>query len=312
MAVSSSRVDRPSRADSHSTVLITGGTGTLGAIVADRLRVDGYTVRVYSRHASQTRLHPDIHPVDGDIRDGDALTTALDGVDAVVHLAGILREARPYQTFTGVFLEGTHAVIGAAQRAGVSRFVHITGIGANPDSPDTFERTRGLAELETRESGLSWVILRPSVIFGVRGSMFDRLAQSLKRTWPFAIVPRKNGIYQPLWREDAASAVAIALQDDKLLGDTYELGGPDSWTYRQLVDLALRHLMVRRIVLPLPEPLLLAGAGLPRLAGRQPIVTPSELRQLTRDNRTDPSALKAMLGAEPTRLIDKVGEAFAL
>ncbi len=284
----------------------------MGTVVADCLLAEGHSVRVYSRRATQAHVSPGIEPFDGDIRDANALAAALNGVDAIVHLVGILREAGRTQTFGGVFLEGTRAVIQAARQVGVRRLIHVTGIGADPDSPDAFERTRGLAERETRESGLDWVILRPSVIFGVRGSMFDRMARSLKSTRPFAVVPRQDGLYQPIWRDDAAQCVAAALRDETLLGGTYQLGGPDTWSYRELVGLALRQLRLRRIVLPLPAPLLLAGAGLPRLVGKRAMVTASELRQLTRDNRTDPSVMRKAFGIEPTSLSDKVDEAFAL
>ena len=284
----------------------------MGTVVADCLLAEGHSVRVYSRQATQAHVSPGIEPFDGDIRDVNALTAALSGVDTVVHLVGILRETGRTQTFSGVFLEGTKAVIQAARQADVRRLVHVTGIGADPDSPDAFERTRGLAERETRESGLDWVILRPSVIFGVRGSMFDRMARSLKSTWPFAVMPRQDGLYQPIWRDNAAQCVTAAMRDGTLLGGTYQLGGPDTWTYRELVRLALRQLRLRRIVLPLPAPLLLAGAGLPRLVGKRAMVTASELRQLTRDNRTDPSVMHKAFGIEPTSLLDKVDEAFAL
>ena len=284
----------------------------MGTIVTNRLIDDGYATRVYSRRATQATVAPGIEPFAGDIRDTKSLAAALSGVSAVVHLVGILRESGDAQTFAGVFLEGTRAVIEAAQQAGIRRFIHVTGIGADPGSPDEFERTRGLAERETRESGLDWTILRPSVIFGVRGSMFDRMARSLKSTWPFAVVPRRDGVYQPIWRDDAALCVATALRDESLLGGTYELGGPDTWTYRDLVKLALHELRLKRIVLPLPSPLLLAGAGLPQLVGKRAMVTASELRQLTRDNRTDPSVLRRVFGIEPTSLLDKVDEAFAL
>ena len=283
----------------------------MGTVVANRLRADGYSVRVYSRRATQVDLASGINPYDGDIRDADALANALNGADAVVHLVGILREAGPSQSFEGVFLEGARAVIEAARRAGVRRLIHMTGIGADPESSDAFERTRGQAEQETRASDLDWTIIRPSVIFGVRGSMFDRMAMSLRQTWPFAIVPRQNGLYQPLWRDDAAACIVAALRDDTTLGGAYELGGPDAWSYRDLVRLAMRQLRLRRIVLPLPAPLLLAGASLPRLIGKSPLVTGSELRQLARDNRTDPEVMRSVFGLEPTGMLDKVDEIFS-
>ena len=241
----------------------------MGTVVADCLLAEGHSVRVYSRRATQVHVSPGIEPFDGDIRDVNALATALSGVDAVVHLVGILRETGRTQTFDGVFLEGTRAVIQAARQAGVRQFIHVTGIGADPDSPDAFERTRGLAERETRESGLDWVILRPSVIFGVRGSMFDHIARSLKSTWPFAVVPRQDGLYQPIWRDDAALCVAAALRDGTLLGGTYELGGPDTWTYRELVRLALRQLRAQANCVAAPIPPAVSRGGPPTAGGEE-------------------------------------------
>ncbi len=284
----------------------------MGSVIANRLLAEGYVTRVYARRATQAAVAPGIVPYDGDIRDVDKLAHALTGADAVAHLVGILRETGPGQTFDGVFREGARAVIQAARLAGVRHLVHVTGIGADSTSPDAFERTRGHAERETRESDLDWVILRPSVLFGVRGSMFDRIAQSLRRTRPFAVVPRRDGLYQPLWRDDAAACVAAALRESSVLGGTYELGGPDTWSYRELAQLAMRRLRLRRIVLPLPAPLLLAGASLPRLVRKSALITTSELRQLTRDNRTDPEIMRSVFGVEPTSLTDKLDEAFVL
>ena len=284
----------------------------MGTLVANRLLAEGYSTRVYSRRATQVDAASGADPYDGDIRDANALANALNGADTVVHLAGILREAGHAQTFGGVFVEGTRAVIEAARQAGVRRLIHVTGIGADPESPDAFERTRGHAEQESRASGLDWTIIRPSVIFGVRGSMFDRMAQSIKSTWPFAVMPRRNGLYQPVWRDDAASCIVAALRDTSTLGGTYELGGPDTWSYRDLTRLAMRQLRLRRIMLPLPAPLLLAGASLPRLVGKSPLVTGSELRQLTRDNRTDPEVMRSVFGVAPTSMSDRLDEVFSL
>ena len=284
----------------------------MGTLVANRLLAEGYSTRVYSRRATQVGVASGADPYDGDIRDADALANALNGADAVVHLVGILREAGRAQTFGGIFVEGARAVIEAARQAGVRRLIHVTGIGADPESPDAFEQTRGHAEQETRASGLDWTIIRPSVIFGVRGSMFDRMAQSIKSTWPFAVVPRRSGLYQPVWRDDAASCIVAALRDTSTLGGTYELGGPEAWSYRDLTRLAMRQLRLKRIMLPLPAPLLLAGASLPRLVGKSPLVTGSELRQLTRDNRTDPEVMRSVFGVEPTSMSDRLDEVFSL
>ncbi len=298
--------------DSHFTVLVTGGTGALGSILANRLANEALAVRVFSRRATEAGLSPVILPFDGDIRNRAALAAAMNGVDAIVHLAGILRESGRAQTFDGVFREGTIAVIDAARRAGVRRLIHVTGFGADPNSIDAFTRARGLAERETKSSDLEWTIVRPSVIFGVRGSMFNRMARSLKQTAPFAFVPRKNGMFQPLWRDDIADSIVATLQDNGTVGQLYVLGGPDAWGYSDLVRLAMRHLRLMRIILPLPAPLLLAGASLPRIIGKEAMVTASELRQLTMDNRTDPDVLRSTFHVEPTRLQDKLDETFQL
>ena len=299
-------------ADSHFTVLVTGGTGALGSILVNRLADEGLAVRVFSRRATRVNLAPGIQPFDGDIRDQSALLPALAGTDAVVHLAGILRESGRTQTFDGVFREGTVAVIEAARKAGVRRLIHVTGFGADPNSPDAFTRARGLAEKATEASGLEWTIIRPSVVFGIRGSMFDRMTRSVKQTAPFAIVPLKNGMFQPLWRDDVADCIVAPLRDDETAGRVYVLGGPDAWSYIDLVRQAIRQLRLRRIILPLPAPMLLTGASLPRLIGKEAMVTASELRQLTMDNRTDPDILRSAFHVNPTRLKERLDETFRL
>ncbi len=310
MAVSGGRVDPSSRASSHSTVLVTGGTGILGSVITKRLLAEGMQTRVYSRHAGHRGLPSAIIPYTGDIRDAEFLFHAMMGVDAVVHLAGILRESGSLQTFAGVSHEGTIAVTQAARRAGVRRLIHLTGIGANRDSNEPLSRAKGLAEGVTQESGLDWTILRPSVIFGVRGGMFDRIAQALRRTYPFAIVPYRDGFFQPLWYDDAASCVVAALRDARTSGTVHELGGPDTLSYVDIVRLALRYMRIKRAILRLPAPLLVSAAFLPRLLGRQPFLTWTEMQQLTMDNRTDPSVMRTQFGIDPVSLHEKLNEAF--
>jgi NADH dehydrogenase len=286
--------------------LVTGGTGTVGGVIVRRLLSAGYRVRAFARHAGQSTLPQGATAFSGDVQDMDALRAAMRGVQAVVHAVGVLREGRG-QTYEGVHVQGARNAVIAAQGAGVRRFILVGGVRADPASKDPLSRSKGLAEAEVRGSGLDWTVLRSSMVFGVQGGTLDRIRWSLRATPPLVLLPcGGRGLFQPLWVEDLASCVLACLAEGRGVGRVYDLGGPETWSYRDLVLLLKRRMGVRRILAPAPSWLLLAGASLPRLVGKAPLVTATELRQVCMDNRTDLSVLPREFGIAPARLEEKL------
>ena len=292
-----------------SMVLVTGGTGAIGGVITRRLLAEGYRVRVFARHARRDAM-PGVEAVSGDVQDFSAVRSAVEGVDIVVHVVGVLREGGS-QTFHGVHVTGTRNLVTAAEQAGARRFIHVGGIHADLEAPDPLSKTKALAEEEVRRGALEQTVLRSSMVFGTPSGVLAGIRGSLRASRPFAILPGGGrGLFQPLWVEDLASCVLACLAGEEFNGRTYELGGPETWSYRELVGLAMRADGLRRLSVSMPLTLVLLAALWPRLIGREPLVTRTELRQLCMDNRTDPEVLPREFGVTPTPLTEAMATTF--
>jgi NADH dehydrogenase len=194
---------------------------------------------------------PDVPPsqlaaVRGDLQDVAALTKAAQSAQAVIHLVGIIFD-RPLrgQTFHRVHVEGTRNVLQAATNAGIRRYVHMSALGTRADAVSEYHRTKWQAEELVRNCGLSWTIFRPSIIHGPDGE-FMRLLKTLV-TWrpikhlglPYwmPLIPyfgRGDARLQPVSVRDVAHCFAACLDMPATFGKTYELGGPEAMTWKDL------------------------------------------------------------------------------
>jgi uncharacterized protein YbjT (DUF2867 family) len=245
-------------------VFVTGGSGFVGAAVIEHLLARGHAVNALARGALPESIAPRVTRTPGDLFDPAALDRGLAGCDAVVHLVGIIME-RPAKgvTFQRVHVEGTRAVVDAARRAGVRRFAHMSALGARPDAPAAYHRTKHAAEELVRAAGVDWTVFRPSLIHGPRGE-FTRMeaAFARRRKPPFLFMPYFGagplgrggaGRLQPVFVDDVARAFADALDKPGTVNQAYCLGGPDVLTWP-----ALHHAMAeavvgrRRPVVPMP------------------------------------------------------------
>src|SRR6185436_7312964 len=150
-------------------VLITGGTGFVGRAIASELQRAGHEVHLLARGQSRTDM-PSGRKVPGQIHSGNilepgSLPAAFSGMDAVIHLVGIISEAGE-QTFENVHTRGTENVARAAQQAAVKRFLHMSALGTRPGAAARYHRSKWAAEELVRASGLDWTIFRPSIIYG--------------------------------------------------------------------------------------------------------------------------------------------------
>ena len=230
-----------------STVFVTGGSGFVGAAVLDELAARGYAARALNRGGKPI---PDrggrVQAVAGDLFDPAALDAGLAGCDACVHLVGIIAE-KPSAgvTFERVHFEGARAVVNAARRAGVRRYVHMSALGTRPGAISAYHQTKWQAEEYVRDGarqpGLDWTIIRPGMIHGPRGEFMRMEAAWAKRkAMPFLFMPYFGGgllgfgaagDLQPVYVGDVARAFVDALEKPQSVSQTYELAGPDrmSW-----------------------------------------------------------------------------------
>ncbi|MGL4965038.1 MAG: complex I NDUFA9 subunit family protein [Inquilinus sp.] len=289
----------------QKTVTLFGGTGFVGRYVAQMLAQRGWRIIVASRHPD--RALPlktagavgQVVPVFADIRDDGSVAAAVAGADAVVNLVGILFE-RGKQRFDSIHGEAAGRVARAAAAAGASRFVQISAIGASANSPSAYARTKAAGEAAVRAAFPGAAILRPSVIFGPEDGFFNLFA-GLARTAPF--LPLFGGgttRFQPVYVRDVAAAVVACLEQDGTAGQTYELGGPRVYSFRELMELTLQQTGRKKRLVSLSWGMAAFEAKLLGLLPKPPL-TPDQVVQLKIDNVVSPGIKSlADLGIQPT------------
>jgi NADH dehydrogenase len=299
--------------------VVFGGSGFIGRNVVRELAGRGWRVRVAVRrphHAQFLRPMGAVGQIElrqANVRHRASVVEALKGADAVVNLVGLLFQKGP-QRFEAVQGAGAGALARLAAEAGVASFVHLSAIGADAASDSLYARTKGEAERAVREAIPQATILRPSVVFGPEDQFFNKFAELAALAPPFAPLPLLIGggrtKFQPVYVDDVADAVCEALARPEARGRIFELGGPRTYTFRQLLEFMLKETGLKRILLPVPFPVapLMGLAG--EIAGLAPFLDPpitrDQVKLLKRDNVVGASgeAVGALadLGIEPRAL----------
>ena len=246
-------------ARSDSLVTVFGGSGFLGSQVVRALLRDGHRVRIAVRnptlaYESQTQGRVgQIQRVACDVNDEAQVTAALQGATAAVNLVGILYQS-PWQKFDKLHAVAPERIAEACKRLGIDRLVQVSAIGADPGSKSAYARTKGEGEIRARAALKSITVIRPSVVFGRDDGLLNRFG-SLAATSPALPMPGGGGTrFQPVYVGDVAQAIARAVDDPSTAGKTYELGGPQVLTLRQILELVNTETHRERALVPLPWP----------------------------------------------------------
>jgi uncharacterized protein YbjT (DUF2867 family) len=288
----------------RATVL--GGSGFIGRYIVQRLAAKGAVVAVVSRHARDAGfLRPlgdvgQIALIDAGFRDEARLAASLDGADAVVCSVSTLYETRR-QTFAAVNVEGPARLARLAQAAGVKRFVHISGLGADIHSESAFARSKAEGEAAVRAGFPGATILRPSVVFGPEDSFFNRFAGLAIYLPALPLIGGGMTRFQPVYVGDVADAVMAALTRPDAPGRIYQLGGPRIYTFRELMELMLREMRRRRALVSIPFGLARFQAFFLEHLPGPPLLTRDQVRLLEHDSIVQHGAATlADLGITPT------------
>ncbi len=269
-------------------VTVFGGSGFVGRHLVRALLKRGWRVRAAVRRPDLAgHLQPLgnvgwVQPIQANVRYRWSVDRAVEGADAVVNLVAIGSE-RGRQTFDAVNVFGARAIAEATRAAGIKRLVHVSAIGADPESPSGYGRTKAASEAAVFETLPNATIIRPSVQFGPEDQFINRYAAMTRFTLAMPAFGGGKNTMQPVFVGDVARAIADAVEGKVPGGRVYELGGPDVKTQREIVDLVLAEVGRRRVVVSTPWWVgRVAAAVLGRLPGR--LITKDQLLQLTVNN----------------------------
>jgi NADH dehydrogenase len=274
--------------DNKALITIYGGSGFIGRHVVRALAKTGARMRVAVRRPELAgHLQPlggvgQINPVQANVRYRDSLLAAADGADAVVNLVGILFPSGK-QTFKAVQDEGARHVAEAARAGGAKALVHVSAIGASADSPSVYARSKAEGEAAVRDVFPEAIVLRPSVVFGPGDDFFNRFAALARITPALPLIGGGKTSFEPVFAGDVAKAVLAGLGGKAKAGATYELGGPEVLTLKEVMERVLTYTMRKRLLVPEPFWLAKLQAAFLQWLPKPPL-TIDQVRLLETDN----------------------------
>jgi uncharacterized protein YbjT (DUF2867 family) len=251
-------------AQDHSTdwgmscATVFGGTGFVGRRVVRQLRESGTRVRMVSRHGGRTE-DDGIEQIAADAHDERSVAAA--GADGVVNAISLYVQ-HGSDTFHSVHVEAAGNIARAARQAGIRRFVHVSGIGANTASPSPYIRSRGEGEAAVQTAFPGAVIVRPAVMFAADDAFLATILRLLRSLPAYPIFGAGRTRLQPVYADDVAAAIARILRQSQKPYPVYELAGPRVYSYEELLRTIARIAGLRPVLMRMPFALWDALAGL--------------------------------------------------
>lgn len=229
------------RATADKLATVFGATGFVGRAIVANLAKRGWRIRAACRrpdlagHLQPMGVVGQIHAVQANVRYPDSVQRAVAGADLVVNSVGILAPTGK-QTFRAVQTEGAGTVAEAAAAAGSTQLIHISAIGASATSRARYARSKALGEAAVLEAFPNAIILRPSIVFGTEDEFFNRFAAMARMSPVLPLIGGGKTKFQPVYVDDIGAAVANIADGQGTPGTIYELGGPEQFTFRELLD----------------------------------------------------------------------------
>jgi NADH dehydrogenase len=241
-------------------ILLIGGNGFVGRVLAAQLQSAGYSVLIPTSHlvvGRELRMLPKVQLEDADVHDFDELQTLCSRIElkgAVINLVGVLHD-KPEQPYGKVF-KAAHVdlpknIITAMQMHGLKRYLHMSALGADSHGPSMYQRSKGDGEAAVKASNLDWTIFRPSVIFGSQ-DQFINLFAKLTKLFPVMPLANHTAQFEPVSVDDVATAFVMSLSMPQTIHQSYDLVGPTIYTMKEIVEIAKRKVGASCAIIPVP------------------------------------------------------------
>jgi uncharacterized protein YbjT (DUF2867 family) len=289
----------------YRVATVFGGSGFIGRHLIKRLAKTGTIIRVATRHPSSANFLRtngavgQIIPIATNIHDDVSVAAAVRDADIVINLIGILYESG-VNTFRGTQGEAPGRIARAAKAAGAQRFVQISAIGADAGSTAEYARSKAAGEQAVLKAFPEATILRPSIVFGPEDGFFNRFAAMARISPVLPLIGGGHTKFQPVYVGDVADAIMKVLENPATQGKTYELGGPQVYSFKEIMELVLAETRRKSFLVPVPW-------GVAEFQGKilgklpKPPLTLDQVELLKRDNVVAPGAATLQdLGINPT------------
>jgi uncharacterized protein YbjT (DUF2867 family) len=289
-------------------ILVTGSTGFIGRVITRVLVERGHAVRLLIRPSSRiARLPvPGVETVVASLQDERGVRAAIAGVESIIHLASAEGERRRRDLFT-TDIEGTRMLVAQAKASGIRRLVYLSHLGADRGSAFPFLQAKGIAERAVLESGIPFLILRSSRVYGA-GDSFTNSIAFLARILPAVFfIPDMDTHMQPLWVEDLAACVEYCLAEDRYFGEILSIGGTEHLSFEQVVEAVLDEIRAPRLITRIWPPLARFGLWLMDWTLPHSPFTPFWLDYLGVPSTCEANSLSRLFGLKPARIGEQLG-----
>ena len=287
-------------------VLVAGGTGFIGARVVDELLArGGHEIAVMTREPARAPRRPGVTYVAGDVSDAASLARATAGIAVVVHAVQFpnhpVENPRRGWTYEKVDGEGTERMVTAAKANGVTRFIYLGGAGTRPGRTEPWFVAKLRAERAVRESGMDWVIIRPSWIYGPDDRSMNKFVQFVKLLPVVPVIGTGQEKVQPVSVFDVARVVAAAVDTPEATNQVFELGVREPITMDEILRTIMRVLGKRKPLLHQPAWLVKIPAAVIQYLPNAPL-SPGAVDFITMEASADPTSAERVFGVRMTPL----------